>query len=328
MRLVLVRDELVNDGSYVTLAVLEQVAVEVNVEETHAVERLEGHGVLLVGVDSVSFGLGGLSGGLRHGGGDDGLLSLSSDDIDPNAGTKGGTSGTMHAPVRNVATGLLGSLHLNGDGDVGSGRDLAGNIYGLYGAQAVSSVGFERETASKRPGGVAGVRQAPNLAKHGSSDDLRAIGDSNVVQEGHLEKFRGDELRGGHNGALVGGSFHNLGLARRGRGNGVLLGLCRSSYGASIAVVGVASVVSMVKVGVAALPAGAARHTSGIHGERVIFAHVHARVAASIAQVEIGASIALVDVSRDGAGATAVASVVDSGRVRRGLCWSAWRGWR
>lgn len=356
-------EELVNDGGNVTLVVLEQVAVEVEVEETHAVEGLELGGELLSGLDARGGGSGGSGDGLRDGGGGndgggDGNLLGGGDNVDPDAGTKGRARGTLHAPVGDVASELLGGLHLDGDGHGGLRRDLAGNIDILDGAQAVASVGLKNETAAKGPGGGTRVGQTPDLGEALADGELSSIGDGNVAQKGHLEEVRGDELSRRDNGAAVGGGLDDLrlhgldGKERRGddgngllgdlsgentkgrgrngshdrrgngrRSNGCGRGLLRLVGGERRGNGGSASTGSsgllssrvvpsvVMRTAVPATTARGAVGASGVHGEGVVLFLMNATELARVAQMEIGASIALMDGAGNGRHVAAIADV-------------------
>ena len=340
-------EELVNYGSNVTLVVLEQVAVEIKVEETHAVERLELSSILLSGLDASGGGIS-RSGGDNSGSGSRGsdLRSglLDGNNVNPDASTKGGARGTMHAPVRDVTTSLLGGLHLHGDGDGRARRDLTRNINKLNGAQALTSVRLESEAATKGPSGGARVRQTPDLGKVLTSNNLRSIRDGNVAQEGHLELLRGDELRGRNDGILV-GSLDDLRLGRLSRkdgrrNEGNVLNRRRNGLDSRRIDIGgrrngrnsggdrdgrrngsrngVLAIVPAVMVRTT-VPAMSAVGASGIHSKGVILIEMDTSIAARVAQVEIRASIALVHITRDGRVVATVADVANTASQVRAL---------
>ena len=335
-------EELVNDGSNVALVVVEQVAVKVKVEETHAVERLEFSGILLSRLDSSG---GGRRDASRRDGGDgdgrngDGRnLLLSSNNVNPDASTEGRSRGTMHAPIRDVTTELLGSLHLDGDGNGGLGRNLAGNLNKLDSAQTITSVGLEGQTAAKRPGSGTAVRQTPNLGESLTSSNLGSVRDGNVAQKGHLELIGGHKLGRRDNGARVGSGLNNLrlhGLKRKHRGgddsNGLLgqlrrlrRGKGRSRRGNRVRrgvrgrrVVSGRSLLrrslvvprSMMRAAVPAVAASGSVGASGIHGKSVVLVRMSSTEAARVAQVEVRASIALMDGALNGRSVASVANV-------------------
>jgi len=136
--LVLVSKELLNDGRNVTLVMLKEVTVEINVQEAHAIERLELSGERLILLSNRDRN--GSRGGSGSGSSRGGSRVLNGDNVNPNAVAECLTRGTMHTPVRNVTSRLLGSLHLYADSYSRSGRNLAGNLNILNRAELLASV--------------------------------------------------------------------------------------------------------------------------------------------------------------------------------------------
>jgi hypothetical protein len=327
--------ELINDGGDVTLGVFQEVAVEVYVEESHAVEVLELGGILLGGLDSRRGDY------LDRSRGDDnngfGLL-FNADNVNPDAVAKRLSRWTVHAPVGYVATSLLGSLHFDGDGDGRSGRNLAGDLNVFNGAETLTSVGFEAETASKRPSVVARVGQTPDLVEGLASSDLSTIRHGNVAQEVHFEALRGNDLNLRDNGSnrLGTSGFNdanglnrsrdgagddrgrgfderngNSGRVGKGRSRCLLLLLLLRLLRLGRVVTMTMTMSMMTTISAACSPAASsATTTRRVHREGVILVQVHSSITALLAKVVVGADVALVEVSRDGIHFAAVTDVI------------------